>query len=333
MENRDWAAYLRECYKSRCKREQRIRLPSHVSFRGTHSEITISMPATTVTMNMQTDDAAFEGWATVFKVWTGVDRVKLEWELPKIATAEEGCLHYQRFLYRVQKYATCFPGWFEIITKEPRADLLISQSKRYFVNSGRLSRRNDRKDCEGNPHQMTEDVLENTITQCNEIRERLERTIRVNRVRRQLPVGVFEGKVSATTYHFPGGKSAIDLWGVGDDGKLVLMELKKKGNNKVGSISELFFYSMLVNDIQNGQINYEDTENDEASTIIPHSHGVRAYILAPTIHPLLELIDQNVFDRLTEGVSTTGANMEFGMVKIEENFQFVMEHPKHHRIY
>ena len=46
---------------------------------------------------------------------------------------------------------------------------------------------------------------------------------------------------------FTGGKSAIDLIGIRDD-TLVLFELKKSGNRKVGAVSELLFYASVMRD-------------------------------------------------------------------------------------
>ena len=63
-----------------------------------------------------------------------------------------------------------------------------------------------------------------------------------------MPVGVFEGHPSRAGAIFTGGKSAIDLIGLGRAGAIWLLELKTSRNIKVGALSELFFYSMVLHD-------------------------------------------------------------------------------------
>jgi Holliday junction resolvase-like predicted endonuclease len=107
---------------------------------------------------------------------------------------------------------------------------------------------------------------------------------------RQWPVGLFDGRVSHSSRIFSGGKSAIDLIGI--RGKtLVLIELKKEGNNKVGAISELLFYSSVMRDLLRGKFRFEDRSSDEDCPLtrddIANCSEIAAVLLAPSIHPLL----------------------------------------------
>lgn len=75
---------------------------------------------------------------------------------------------------------------------------------------------------------------------------------------RQFPVGVYDGEPRKAGAIFTGGKSAIDLVGTGRDGALWLFELKTEKNVQVGAASELFFYSMVVNDAREGRLAFAE---------------------------------------------------------------------------
>jgi len=76
------------------------------------------------------------------------------------------------------------------------------------------------------------------------------------RLDRQMPVGVFDGPPSRARAIFTGGKSAIDLVGLGADDALWLLELKTSRNIRVGALSKLFFYPMVLNDACQGRIGF-----------------------------------------------------------------------------
>lgn len=63
-----------------------------------------------VAENMQTDGAAFEGWAICLKSWLPdeINRVSLTWDKPEKNTG-----HYNRFLYRVWKFKEMY-DWFSM---------------------------------------------------------------------------------------------------------------------------------------------------------------------------------------------------------------------------
>lgn len=102
------------------------------------------------------------------------------------------------------------------------------------------------------------------------------------------------------TSFFTGKKSAIDLWTISNDKKLVLYELKAKKTKKptVGTITELMFYASYMRDMFLKNDNtwkpqpakqdfrgygklYDAYSKQELS-------GIKAYMLVDTIHPLLQ---------------------------------------------
>lgn len=113
----------------------------------------------------------------------------------------------------------------------------------------------------------------------------------------QLPVGLFRnGKVSKENTLTPGGASQIDLWQLDND-TMRIYELKVKGNEAIGIISELMFYVCTIKNIVDGLIKYPDVSNvksyrhfkDFVNAVTNKDiKSVIGYFAAPRLHPLLE---------------------------------------------
>jgi hypothetical protein len=109
---------------------------------------------------------------------------------------------------------------------------------------------------------------------------------------RQWPVGLFDRKVAKEHGIFTGGKSAIDLVGIRND-TLVLFELKKAGNRKVGAVSELLFYASVMRDAigASAMFRFESKGKTENCAIGPKDilqcSKICAVLLAPKFHPLI----------------------------------------------
>jgi hypothetical protein len=66
--------------------------------------------------NMQTDNAAFEGWAVCLKAWLPdiIKSVELKWDKPHdIKNNDNKWCHYRRFLYRVLRFSEQYK-WFTV---------------------------------------------------------------------------------------------------------------------------------------------------------------------------------------------------------------------------
>ena len=126
---------------------------------------------------------------------------------------------------------------------------------------------------------------------------------------RQLPVGVFNKPVSNKTRILPKNKSAIDIWGISKANELLLFELKAEGNNKVGIISELYFYSCVMYRVQKGQFKYEKYKIPNLDKIAK-TKKIKAYFFAPSLHPL---IDRTLVDYLNTG---TAPEVEFHYLRL-----------------
>lgn len=86
-------------------------------------------------------------------------------------------------------------------------------------------------------------------------------------------------------------KSAIDLYGVDDKQHLCIFELKAKGNNGIGIVSEALCYAWIMRDLLRKKITFgkEAGGRDQISQEkITACKGVKVVLLAPEFHPLLD---------------------------------------------
>jgi hypothetical protein len=125
-----------------------------------------------------------------------------------------------------------------------------------------------------------------------EVSKAFKARFRLDKVMRQWPVGLFDGRVASGNRIFTGGKSGIDLVGIRGD-TLVLFELKKHGNEKVGAVSELFFYASVMRDSIGTSAAFEFKSQRARKNcaiapedIVPCSR-ISAVLLAPKLHPLI----------------------------------------------
>lgn len=268
-----------------------VKLPGKIDFQQNIDEgiYSIKMGVEQVCNNMQGDDAAFEGWALAFKVWlSDCKKIELDWDPP---TESKEC-HYQRFLYRVINFIDVNGAWFSV---SERADQLLKASTvltpertfkagRFVINKRTKVRPNG---CKPDALNTWPKITENDLEIYFAANPEQLRTLLSfgGDLHRQIPTGVFDGIKSRKTRIFPGQKSAIDLLGFGKDGQLIVVELKKPGNHKVGAISEILFYSTLMRDIQRKFITVDDS--DLLFKAIPNTSKVKALFLVKGMHPLI----------------------------------------------
>lgn len=234
-----------------------------------------------VACNMQTDGAAFEGWAICLKSWLPdeIHNVFLTWDKPEGTNG-----HYNRFLYRVWRFSEIY-DWFGY--DDPAGD--VEDFKIRFTGS-----RNNSGDREpGMKAKECEEQVEHYMVARNQA-EFISR-FDLEGLHRHLPVGI---KNKAGKSLFTGRNSAIDLWGIGRDSVLNLFELKyikeknASKNIKVGIVSELLLYVNIMNDIRLGVIDIpRNTKLKTTADLygrIRQLKGVKGIFLTNELHPLLE---------------------------------------------
>jgi len=274
-----------------------------------------------VAKNMQTDAAAFEGWALALKAVFPELLVQLDWDAPPEANNK----HYQRFLYRVHKFKEAFFGWF-CVARNYEQDLRIKRGGNYVLNVPTKQRdgKSNKQDAStgGSERAVEKQFMRNAQTLL------LAAGMEKGQLGNQLPIGLFEGRVSKLPGHavFTGGASAVDLWAVSEDNTVLsIFELKGSENRKVGVISELFFYAMVIRDIACGEFRFDQKKYDGVvpwppDYITRKIRRINAYVLAQGLHPLYE--DELVFELLNSSFSMSDhLPVSFGYLKYSDNLE------------
>jgi hypothetical protein len=318
MDNAEFLQLLKKAHREKPGIYRNIRLPTEKHFRisGDRSSASLRLSASAVIANMQRDEAAFEGWVMVLSTWCGVERFTIDWDQPDDPHLGNGGRHYQRFLYRLKHFQTLMgPDVIEVKQPERLEQLRVREGSGAMLNVAATAAN---EDSEGG-NSTSEAAVEIQLTRDGPDRKRIESVLGIVELDRQFPVGVFDGKPSRETYIFPGGKCAIDLLGLGRDGRLWLLELKIGRNIKVGSLSELFFYSMVLNDARQGHIAFDDKEPGSRARIRPadvkKALHISARLLAPEFHPLLS---PEVFAAMTERAVQHGWALDYGLLDLKK---------------
>lgn len=266
-----------------------LKLPSGIKFSLKGRELNLKVNKG-MTMNMQTNDSAFESWAVCikFNLHKIIDTVNIEWDTNNIDVND---LHYKRFIYRLYKFTSTF-SW----TKCSVYDLSTYTTDGWVLNYPKIEASGEAV--------KPEAKLERNYIESNRVN--------YDCMYNQLPVGLFVEKVSKTTRATPGQNSQIDIWAIRKE-TLHIFELKVDSNKSVGIITELMFYVNAMNDLINGSIKLVEESKgvttrhyDKLYEAISNSQikRIAAYFLTNNLHPL---ITQNVLD----GINSAYSNITF----------------------
>lgn len=257
------------------------------TYKKDEKELTLLVKNEGLKANMQNNEAAFESWAIALKYYLkDIETITIDWERD-FSNGEDGFLHYNRFVYRLAKFVQTY-SWARSAKTIPAIPTML------YCNVGTEEAASADKHSLG-----SEGWLE-----CKYVEEH---SMDYDVINHQFPVGLFHEKVSGTTYYTTGRKSAIDIWAIKDD-CLSIFELKKPGNKDLGIISELMFYTNIVDDILSHRIMYEEESKNIKLAVEGDIRGFKKFhevyekgsinkiesiFLADNLHPLLsdELID------------------------------------------
>lgn len=250
-------------------------------------DLTLLVKVKGLKANMQSNEAAFDSWAIALKYYLKdyIKTITIDWDCD-LSKGKDGFLHYNRFVYRLAKFVQTY-SWARSAKPIPAIPTML------YCNIGRTEAAIIDKH---SPE--SEGWLE-----CKYV---MDHSKEYDVINHQFPVGIFHGKVSRETHYTTGGKSAIDIWAIKND-CLTIFELKKPDNSPLGIISELMFYTNILDDILSHRIKYEESKNVKFAV----KHDIRGFMkfyeayekgtinkiesifLANDLHPLLsdELID------------------------------------------
>lgn len=308
-DNEELAARLRNAYAKKTKKSNNIRLPTSIKFAIDEDLTRIHLSPSCVKANMQDNAASFEGWALAIKSWLPeIKQVELSWSLD----GEDNATHYQRFLFRAKEFKSIFQPWFSIssLNDNEFGKLRTETAEDHVVNVPTKIRETAAKDrcfC------ISEALNNEHKLECFIKDDRsLEKHFGIDQLDRQFPVGVFAGKdVSAENEIFPGHHGAIDLWGINKKAKrLFLFELKIAGNNRIGILSEMFFYSFVMEAIRQKRFKIAEPYQQELTS----ATLICTYILAPEWHPL---IDEDLIRMTNRAFAEGNRQISFGIVWIK----------------
>lgn len=265
------------------------KLPTNLGMEISGNHLYINLKGKGVVANMQTDESAFEGWCIVLKAAIPqIEQVILNWEDPIYHIEKETAqkAHYMRFLMRVSNFRYAYT-WFHVSDcrcGEVNEMKKILDSKELVVNYPNKGC-NSKIDKEKKPEAHLERKLVSLWRKECPVTDE------------QLPVGLFRnGVVSKATTLTPRGASQIDLWQL-DGNTMRVYELKVKGNESIGIISELMFYVCTIRNILNGYINYPNLDKaksyrhfkDFADAVADNRiKNIVGCFTAPRLHPLME---------------------------------------------
>ena len=260
-------------------------------------------------VNMQNDEASFDSWAIALKYHLReyIETITIDWERD-FSNGEDGILHYNRFVYRLAKFVQTY-SWAHTAKPIPAIPTTL------YCNIGR------EKAASIDKHSPeSEGWLE-----CKYV---MDHSMEYDVINHQFPVGIFYEKVSRTTHYTTGGKSAIDIWAIKND-CLSIFELKEPKNKPLGIISELMFYTNILDDILSHRIMYEESKNVEYAV----KHDIRGFkkfheayekgtinkiesiFLANNLHPLLS---NGLIDFINDSPRWKYKNISFKHKKIEK---------------
>jgi len=302
--SQDWNHRLRAAYARSARTNRPVRLPSDETIRitGEGDQAFIDMRPRAIVANMQENGSAFEGWSLALKYWCGAD-VTLRWEPPvpnsDPSVAAQSERHYQRFLYRVERFKSLF-NWFNIGPTDPFAGSRVLGGEAIYLNSAGAAAKE-----RSNPttKSLPENELENRLLNDPDF----DRHYGFSQERikdRQFPVGLFSTSVAAnTSMIFPGGKGAIDLVCL-DYRHLWIFELKAKSNIPIGTITELLFYSSVIRDAVMAKFKFGETVGNRARVkpeMLADVDTITAVMLGHDLHPLLS--DPGLLKLLNQAVA------------------------------
>ena len=202
--------------------------------------LTLTLSEKGLKANMQDNESAFESWAIALRYYLKdiINTITIDW--PEFSN--ENNVHFNRFVYRLSKFVQTY-DWVSLANPIP------------LIPSTLVCNIPHKEAASAEEHQEgSEGWIENKYF------ERYCKDYDV--MNHQLPVGIFFDKVSRPTLYTPGNKSAVDLWAIKDN-ELFIFELKKPGNNVLGIVSELMFYTNILHDIMSHRIQYQPNRQQE----------------------------------------------------------------------
>lgn len=260
-----------------------FKLPKNMDFSIEDDVLHIYVSSIGLTSNMQTDDAAFEGWAICLKAWfPTIKKVIID---SKDKVFPIGNVHYNRFLYRLVKFIETY-SWAE--TCDFAEEIVKFKAYKLVVNA---PKREAMKSAEHGEAQLERNYC-------------FSEEAKYDVIDHQLPVHLFNNEVKKEKSITP--NSFLDIWSIKGN-ELNIFELKLPTNKKVGIISELMFYVNVMSDIMKHNIAIpSDSKYRSFNRLFKMYQDktctrVNGIFLTDELHPMIELKKCEILTIINEG--------------------------------
>lgn len=286
------------------------------------------------TYNMQKDPGNFDSIA--FAIWS-VDEdaiIELKFEEYPIwnhsfdlssneERAEDKLLHYMRFLYRVKVLCDSMGDKFLVADENTQTvkifcdlfnegDFIITTPE---LKSGVNSHKENQLEKWFSYSSFRSDLGKLTDI----VPSFIDKKIDDIKLYDQFPCGLFINEKKECNRIFNSG--AFDLFGVDENNDFCLFELKKQGNEHLGIISELFFYSNLYFVLKDAKIDgREDCRG--FSKFKQANRKVRAFFLVPKLYSFMneeEFDEKRNINRILEVMNrATKGRIKFDYIMFDQ---------------
>ena len=261
---------------------KRVNLPTSYQYKLEGKNLVLKLGDKGLTGNMQDNESAFESWSIILKYYLNdtISYVAIDWDLPTNLDEKEEA-NYNRFLYRVKKFVDTY-DW----VKPSKNDINLPQHLVCNFPNGKAAEKEEYKS-------GSEGELE-----CQYVESHQHEYYCLDH---QFPVGIFDNSISKNSHFTTGSRSCIDIWGINGD-TFSLFELKKPDNKPLGILSEIMFYTNIIDDLLSKRITY--AESDKLDKVIKNNYRhfgcfykkaivnheikrINAILLASNFHPLI----------------------------------------------
>ena len=294
-----------EILKELQKKNSNLQLPTEMDFNIDEDKVlTIGMKKKGLTVNMQDDSAAFEGWAICLKAWLPefIDKVVINGEFPD----DKNNQHYKRFLYRLKKFTETY-SWGKT-TQEYETEIeevFPRENSNMYINVPKQEASEEATYCEAQLERAYCDKNESSYKAMNH----------------QLPTRIFSNDIKEENAVTPGG--FIDIWGRTYDDILRIFELKLPTNTKIGIISELMFYVNVMTDVLRHEINIPPTSKffcsfDEIYELYEKKGAckqIEGVFLADNFHPMIQEKQEEVLQIINNRKFADNISVSFSFDK------------------
>lgn len=288
------------------KQNNNIKLSKLIDYELSNKVLTLNLnhPCS----NMQSNEAAFEGWSIVLKSIFGSEIEQVVLNINTEIEVSKSRFHYNRLLWRIHNFAKMF-SWFAMGNcKEAVADFMIYT---FFEPVMNVPSRNRGPVVKSEGERLVESLF---INQNKPYYSELKTLVDADFILNQIPVGLFQSDVKNDNKIFSGGSSAIDLLGFKDEDTIHLIELKMDTNIKLGVISEFLFYAFIMHglfiskDINYSKADFPDSFSQYARLLRSGTvDKISGHLFCENYHPLL---DSEVIELLNLGLSKFNISLD-----------------------